>query len=108
MLFRSLLKFATSTNYDVVGKPSVPFYNKALEMLQMQNSRAKFSDITIISDDVKGDLGGAKEMGMKTMFVTSGKYKTASEIVPLLDPELRPDYIYADMQEIFEQRELMR
>lgn len=103
-----LLQFATSSSYKVVGKPSIPFYNEALKMLQIQDIKAKFSDITIISDDVKGDLGGAKEMGMKTMFVTSGKYKTASEIVPLLNPELRPDYIYADMQEIIQKRELKR
>ncbi|MCF6340413.1 MAG: HAD-IIA family hydrolase [Sulfurimonas sp.] len=101
-----LLEFATGSGYDVIGKPSRAFYNEALKMLQNQNCNAKFSDITIISDDAKGDLSGAKEIGMKTMFVTSGKYKTASEIVPLLDPELRPDYIYADMQEIIEKREL--
>ena len=99
-----MLEFATSCTYDVVGKPSVSFYNEALKMLQLQEKSAKFSDITIISDDVKGDLGGAKEMGMKTIFVTSGKYKSADEIVPFLKPELKPDYVYADMQEILEER----
>lgn len=101
-----LLEFATSVSYDVVGKPSDAFYKEALKMLHNQGSSAEFSDITIISDDVKGDLGGAKEMGMKTVFVTSGKYKTKDEIVPFLKPELRPDYTYADMQEILEQNKL--
>jgi len=99
-----MLEFATSVSYNVVGKPSIPFYEEALKMLRKQNNNAEFSDITIISDDVKGDLGGAKEMGMKTVFVTSGKYKTQEEIVPFLKPELRPDYIYADMQQILEQK----
>ena len=103
-----MLEFATSASYDVVGKPSEAFYGEALKMLHKQGSDANFSDITIISDDVKGDLGGAKEMGMKTVFVTSGKYKTASEIVPFLEPRLKPDYIYADMQEIFSQRFLKK
>jgi NagD protein len=98
-----MLSFATSCSYEVVGKPSVAFYDEALFMLQKQNPDAKFSDITIISDDVKGDLGGAKEMGMKTVFVTSGKYKSADEIVPFLEPHLRPDFVFADMQEILEQ-----
>jgi NagD protein len=98
-----MLSFATSCSYEVVGKPSVAFYDEALLMLQKQNPDAKFSEITIISDDVKGDLGGAKEMGMKTVFVTSGKYKSADEIVPFLEPHLRPDYVFADMQEILEQ-----
>ena len=101
-----MLEFATSVSYDVVGKPSVAFYEEALKMLHLQGNSIEFSNITMISDDVKGDLGGAKEMGMKTLFVTSGKYKTASEIVPFLEPELKPDYIYADMQEILEQNKL--
>jgi NagD protein len=97
-----LLEFATSVSYNVVGKPSDAFYSEALKLIHKQNPHAKFCDIKIISDDVKGDLGGAKELGMKTVFVTSGKYKTVDEIVPLLKKELRPDLIFNDMQEILE------
>ena len=99
-----LLEFATSVEYDVVGKPSVSFYKEALKLLKLQDSSAEFNSVEMISDDVKGDLGGAKELGMKTIFVTSGKYKTADEIVPLLKNELKPDFVYADMQEVFSQR----
>ena len=97
-----MLEFATSSNYNVVGKPSVAFYNEALKLLKKQKSNVSFSDITIISDDVKGDLGGAKELGMCTVFVTSGKYKTAQEIVPFLKQELKPDFVYSDMQDLLE------
>ena len=97
-----LLEFAASKQYSVVGKPSEAFYHEALKYLQRQAPSASFNDITIISDDVKGDLGGAKEMGMKTIFVTSGKYKSAQEIVPFLDEHLKPDLIYSNMQEIVE------
>ena len=97
-----LLEFATSCKYSVVGKPSIAFYEEALIKIQQQESKALFSDITMISDDVKGDLGGAKELGIKTIFVTSGKYKTAQEIVPFLDKNLKPDLIFANMQEILE------
>ena len=98
-----LLEFATSCSYTVVGKPSVAFYEKSLMGIKQQTQKVEFSDITMISDDVKGDLGGAKEMGMKTVFVTSGKYKTQEEIVPFLVDNLKPDFVYADMQEILEQ-----
>ncbi len=98
-----LLEFATSVNYTVVGKPSDAFYKEALEMIQEENKRVKFTDITMISDDVKGDLGGAKELGMKTVFVRSGKYKTQEEIVPFLQERLKPDFVYADIQEMMEQ-----
>ena len=97
-----LLEFATSVKYDVVGKPSVAFYNEALQRLNQQDKEFHFNDIEIISDDVKGDLGGAKELGMKTLFVTSGKYKSAQEIVPFLEERLKPDLVFADMQEILE------
>jgi len=98
-----MLEFATSTSYEIIGKPSIAFYEESLRALKKQKSDALFTDITIISDDVKGDLGGAKEMGIKTFFVTSGKYKSEAEIVPFLRPELRPDRTYADMQEILEE-----
>ena len=97
-----LLEFATSCSYTVVGKPSVAFYNESLKRIQQQNVNSSFCDIRMISDDVKGDLGGAKELGIKTIFVTSGKYKSAKEIVPFLKEELRPDEVYGDMQEILE------
>ena len=86
-----LLEFATSVSYDVVGKPSDAFYKEALKLLQIQEKNAEFTD-----------LGGAKELGMKSIFVTSGKYKTEDEIVPFLKDELKPDFVYADMQEILE------
>jgi len=97
-----LLEFATSCSYTVIGKPSVAFYNESLKRIQSQKSNLEFEDIIMISDDVKGDLGGAKELGIETIFVTSGKYKSAEEIVPFLKEELKPDFVYADMQEILE------
>jgi NagD protein len=97
-----MLEFATSASYDVVGKPSVAFYKEALKRLSLQKEGCRFNDVMMISDDVKGDLGGAKELGMHTLFVTSGKYKTANEIVPFLESSLRPDAVYKDMQAILE------
>lgn len=97
-----LLEFSTSCKYSVVGKPSVAFYDEALSALKKQNKNATYDKITMISDDVKGDLGGIKDMGAKTFFVTSGKYKSAKEIVPYLDEAHKPDAIFADMQEIME------
>ncbi len=97
-----LLEFATSVKYSVVGKPSIAFYEEALKRIRLQDEKIEYKDIVVISDDVKGDLGGAKEMGMRTVFVTSGKYKTAKEIVPFLQEKLKPDEIKKDMQDILE------
>jgi len=103
-----MLSFATSVKYEVVGKPSEAFYKEALTRLQQQNSEASFEKITMISDDVKGDLGGAKALGMQTLFVTSGKYKTAQEIVPFLEDDAKPDFIYRDMEDILKSHPLER
>ncbi|WP_297484588.1 HAD-IIA family hydrolase [Sulfurimonas sp.] len=97
-----MLSFATSCSYEVVGKPSVSFYEEALRRLRAQDKSAAFEKITIISDDVTGDLGGAKELGMQTLFVTSGKYKNAQEIVPSLKDALKPDLIKADMYDVLQ------
>jgi NagD protein len=97
-----MLEFATSAPYTVVGKPSIPFFKEALSRIDSQQEGAKFSDITIISDDVKGDLIGAQKLGMKGVFVLSGKYRNADEVIPSLQPHERPAEIYADMQAILE------
>lgn len=97
-----MLEFATSCTYDVVGKPSRAFFQEALSLLSNQREGAKFEEITIISDDLKGDLIGARELGMKGIFVLSGKYKSADEILPLILPQQRPDAVYKDMQEVLE------
>lgn len=97
-----MLEFATSTPYTVVGKPSRAFFEEALSRLDAQKAGVGFCDVTIISDDVKGDLIGAQKLGMKGVFVLSGKYRNADEIIPSLEPHERPAEVYADMQAILE------
>jgi len=97
-----MLSFATSARYEVVGKPSGLFYETALARLRMQEKEASFDKITIISDDLKGDLVGAQALGMKSVFVLSGKYKKADEIIPLLERSQHPALICRDMREVGE------
>ena len=91
----NMLKFAVNKEYKVVGKPSFNYYNKARELLDLD-----FKDITIISDDMMGDLLGAKKLGMNTGLVLSGKVKAASEVIPTLNAEEMPDFICKDMSEV--------
>ncbi|MBD3805843.1 HAD-IIA family hydrolase [Sulfuricurvum sp.] len=97
-----MLEFATSTPYSVVGKPSRAFFEEALVRLRHQKSGCEFKDVTIISDDLKGDLVGAQHLGMKGVFVLSGKIRNADEIIPLLRADEHPDAIYPDMQGVLE------
>jgi NagD protein len=97
-----MLSCAASVPYETVGKPSVTFYNEALHWLQKQNNTAGFADVTMISDDLKGDLHGAAQLGMETVFVLSGKYKKAEEIIPFLSMNERPDAVFGDIAQMME------
>jgi len=95
-----MIEFATQTPYMVIGKPSTSFFQSALELLRAQDQRAEFSDVTIISDDVSGDILPAQALGMRGIFVLSGKYHSASEILPQLDQQ--PHGVYDDMKAVLE------
>jgi len=82
-----MLKYATGCEYEVVGKPSVDFYNTARKVLGV-----KFKDITMISDDLIGDLIGAKQLGMKTILTLTGKIKNKNEI------KTNPDLIVKNLK----------
>ncbi len=95
-----MLEFATSTHYSIVGKPSISFFEAALTLLSHQKDNVKFEKITMISDDVTGDLLPAQALGMRGVFVLSGKYRNAGEILPQLP--IQPSAIYADMKAVLE------
>lgn len=90
-----MIKFAVNKEYKVVGKPSFTFYNNAREMMGLE-----FEEITIISDDMVGDLLGAKNLKLKTCLVLSGKIKDENEILHTLKKSEHPDYIFKDMSEV--------
>ncbi len=69
----AMLKNSYDFQYTIIGKPSKAFYTSALDLLKTQISEVEFNDVMIISDDYKGDLLGAYELGMQTSLVLSGK-----------------------------------
>jgi len=76
----AMISYATSKNVKIIGKPSQAFYEEAKKILNSQSKSISFSDIQIISDDAKGDLVGAKELGMETRLVLSGKVPTPESV----------------------------
>lgn len=80
----AMLSYATSFPTKVIGKPSPSFYEAALRILHIKNPHLEWKDITIVSDDAKGDLVGAKSLGMQTRLVLSGKVKNREEVQPLI------------------------
>jgi len=98
----AMIHYATQQPTTIVGKPSRNFYAKGLSMLQSIDATLSFEDIEIISDDVVGDLIGAKALGMHTSFVLSGKYQSA-DIVSKLKQSEKPHKIYKNMAEVLAQ-----
>jgi len=93
-----MLKFSTGCEYSVVGKPSDAFYERAKKMLNLQiDKQINFQDITMISDDMKGDLVGVQNLGAKSVFVLSGKFKSANEILPKLRDDEQPSLVCTDI-----------
>lgn len=93
----SMIKFAVNKDYKVVGKPSLSFYDKARELTSLD-----FKDITVISDDMIGDLIGALKLNMEACLVLSGKVRTKEEILNTLTKEENPKNICKDMSEVLE------
>jgi len=77
-----MVAFATGRAYEVVGKPSDAFYAEALERLRCQGMDGGYEAVEMISDDLIGDLAGAKRLGMRTTLVLSGKVASVAEIPP--------------------------
>jgi HAD superfamily hydrolase (TIGR01450 family) len=88
------LEYASQKEARVFGKPSPEIYLEAVRTFD-----AKSDDCFMISDDPLSDLAGAKRLGMKTVFVMSGKYKDR-EILNGLSEALQPDWIHASVTEI--------
>ena len=88
------LEYACQKRAKVFGKPNPTFFREILKRL-----KAKPDDCMMISDDPLSDLLGAKKLGMKTVFVTSGKYKD-KEILKSLNKKFQPDFIYQNISQI--------
>ncbi len=86
-----------SRNFAKNSQKSVNFFENVAKNsanLKENSSPVNFSDILIISDDFKGDLIKAKELGMKIALVLSGKISSTKGL-DLKDE----DRVYASVKE---------
>jgi HAD superfamily hydrolase (TIGR01458 family) len=70
--FVAALELATSRHAVVLGKPAREFFQAALRALDCPAAEA-----VMIGDDVIADVGGARQAGMRTMLVRTGKFREA-------------------------------
>lgn len=74
-----------------LGKPSEEFMKLAL-------SGMEGDEVYLVSDDLYTDLVGAKEQGIKTIFITTGKYSKEE----LTKANFEPHYVVDSLTELME------
>ncbi len=79
--------------YQHFGKNSKLYNSYIFDELSLPLDR-----LAIISDDLYTDLLGYKKYGLKTVFLTTGKYKVSD----ITSKELEPDYIFDSLTELLE------
>lgn len=68
--FVTALAQAAGIEPIVLGKPAAPFFAAALEMLDVAAA-----DAVMIGDDIRADIQGAQNVGIKGILVKTGKYR---------------------------------
>lgn len=66
------LQHATGVEPKVMGKPSMEFYNMVLSMLNVPAP-----DTIMVGDDIRGDIDGAQQCGIRGVLVRTGKFREA-------------------------------
>ena len=94
--FVAALEFATEKEAVVIGKPDPHLFQLAVKPWGLS-----FQSIYMVGDDIKGDIGGANNVGMQSILVKTGKYREES----LKRSEITPDFIInsvADLPELLQ------
>jgi len=86
-----MIAYATGYEEELpnLGKPSPHFIKLALRGLPA-------GDVYLVSDDIYTDLVGAKELSIKTVFMTTGKYREEE----LSRAKFVPDYMFHNLRDL--------
>jgi len=69
-VFVAAIEYATGKEAEILGKPSRNFFHGICRQMGVEPAEA-----LMVGDDVESDIGGAKDAGMKTALVQTGKYR---------------------------------
>jgi HAD superfamily hydrolase (TIGR01450 family) len=112
------LEFAAETRARILGKPSPAFFREAIAALRADREaiaalradvgrtgnggRLRLSEIAMVGDDVWNDVLAARRLGMKGVFVRSGKHGDAELRQAASQPRGggAPDLVAASLTEV--------
>jgi HAD superfamily hydrolase (TIGR01458 family) len=76
------LEYASGVEATVLGKPSPAFFGAALDALDADPDLA-----WMIGDDLEADIAGAKGVGLNTILVRTGKFRSETLDAALVKPD---------------------
>jgi HAD superfamily hydrolase (TIGR01458 family) len=79
--FVKALEYATGKTATVMGKPSLEFFNLALQDMHLRPEQ-----VTMIGDDIITDIGGAYHAGMQGILVRTGKFRSETVHSAVIKP----------------------
>jgi HAD superfamily hydrolase (TIGR01450 family) len=88
------LEYATGQVAKMAGKPSPRLFRAGARVLGLPHEQ-----VTMVGDDPGADLYPAKVLGMRTVFVLSGKYPDTA-VLEEIAPELHPDRVVGSVAEL--------
>lgn len=81
--FVRALEYAVGRDAVVLGKPDAGFYETACDDLGLEPA-----DVVMVGDDIRSDVGGAQDAGLRGVLVRTGKFSATD-----LDGDVEPDAV---------------
>jgi len=91
--FIKALEYAANCEAKLIGKPNRDFFLLAVESMGVEPK-----SVLMVGDDIESDIGGAKEAGLKTALVKTGKFQE-DDLNRGIEPDLVVESV-ADLGEI--------
>jgi HAD superfamily hydrolase (TIGR01458 family) len=88
--FVAALRYASGIAPVVLGKPAPAFFDAAIAAVGSTPART-----LMIGDDIRGDVAGAQQAGLKAALVRSGKFRQSD-----LHGDIRPDAVLSGIGDL--------
>ncbi len=88
--FVEALEYAANTKATIIGKPNKEFFLLACKSMNLNPN-----EVLMVGDDIETDIKGAKEAGLKSALVKSGKFREDD-----LKKDIKPDFILDSIKDL--------